>query len=246
MKRADLVTTSSEGMLANLPGHGRAKGRVLNNGADSVTFMKAIGSKAPQDLAAVPQPRIGYVGSLNAKMDLEMLLAVTERRPEWHWVFLGPTYFNGQDPASVLARNRWNQLVERGNVHYFGRKPKEEMPAYVNNMDILTICYKIANIDQGDAESWVVHGYPTKLHEFLATGLPVVAGRQQVIVDHFSHVVQLADGADSWEQAIDDGLKNGGVGTAATRQKVALENTWDSRVDKLSGWLDEMVGDINS
>jgi hypothetical protein len=108
-------------------------------------------------------------------------------------------------------------------------------------MEILTICYKIPITNKGEDKNWVVYGYPTKLHEFLATGLPVVAGPQQVIVDEFSHVVQLADDVDSWERAIVDGLKNGGVGTPATRQKIALENTWEKRVDLLEGWFGEMI-----
>ncbi|MBF0193014.1 MAG: hypothetical protein HQL71_00590 [Magnetococcales bacterium] len=242
INRADLITTSSKGILANLPGQGPTKGRVLNNGADSIAFKNGIGLPCPDDLKKVPHPRIGYVGAINGKIDFAMLLEVSKREPDWHWVFLGPIYLNGNDKAIKVARSQWNQLLELDNIHYFGRKPGEQMPSYVNNMDILTICYKVTIANKGEEQNWVVHGYPTKLHEFLATGLPVVAGPQQVIVEDFSHVVQIADSVDSWQKAIIDGLKNGGVGTKALRQEVALQNTWDKRVDLLEGWFDEMIG----
>ncbi len=241
LERADLITTSSSGILENLPWGGSDKGRVLNNGADAAAFVKGVGAPCPADLAAIPRPRIGYVGAINAKVDMETILTVSERRPDWHWVFIGPTYMNGNDAMVKQARERWQRLLERGNVHHFGRKPGSEMPAYVNNMDILAICYKIARTDAGEKASWVVHGYPTKLHEFLATGKPVVAGSQQVIVDEFSHVVRLADDADAWQEAIIEGLERGGVGTPDLRRKVAMANTWESRVDLLEGWLEEMV-----
>ncbi|MBF0455835.1 MAG: glycosyltransferase [Magnetococcales bacterium] len=241
IQRSELITTSSAGMAANLPGSGPKKARVLNNGADSARFLRGVGAPCPQDMAAIPHPRIGYVGSINAKMDMDMILTVSEHQPDWHWVFLGQTYMNGEIPAVRSARDKWGRLLERNNVHFLGRKTAEEMPAYVNNMDVLTICYKIARVDQGESASWVVHGYPTKLHEFLATGRPVVAGSQQVIVDHFSHVVRLADDAAGWEAAIEEALTTGGVGDVASRQKVAMENTWESRVDQLERWLEMMV-----
>ncbi|MBF0448240.1 MAG: glycosyltransferase [Magnetococcales bacterium] len=239
---ARLITTSSAGMAANLPGDGPRRARVLNNGADSELFLNGAGARCPADLAAIPHPRIGYVGAINAKLDLEMVLSVSQKRPEWHWVFLGHIRMNGQSAEAGQVRDRWAQLLTRNNVHYLGQKPREQMPAYVNNMDALTICYKIARLDQGEAASWVVHGYPTKLHEFLATGLPVVAGPQQVIVDDFSHVVRVAADSAQWEASLAEALLQGGVGTPAARQQVALANTWDKRVDLLEGWLEEMTG----
>ncbi len=243
IERAALITTSSSGMAANLPEAGRRKARVLNNGADSVRFMKANGAPCPADLAAIPQPRIGYVGSINPKLDLEMLLAVTERHPEWHWVFLGPLYMHGMAEKDRLAAQQWQRLLTRDNLHWLGRKSAEEMPNYLNNLDLHAICYKIARRDRGEAESWVIHGYPTKLHECLATGRPVVAAGQQVIVDQFSHVTRVADTINEWLSAIDEGLNRGGVGTPESRRAVALENTWDKRVDRLEAWLEEMIDD---
>lgn len=241
IERAELITTSSAGMALNMPGRGPEKARVLNNGADSVRFLQGEGSPCPPDLAAIPRPRIGYVGSINPKLDLEMLLSVAAARPDLHWVFLGPLYMHGLSERDKIAKEQWLKLLNHPNVHALGRKSAAEMPAYLNNMDIHSICYKIASDARGEPESWVIHGYPTKLHECLATGLPVIAAGQQVIVDNFAHVVRVADTPEEWLGAVDEALNQGGVGTPAKRREVALENTWDKRVDLLEEWLLQML-----
>ncbi|HIJ85297.1 MAG: glycosyl transferase, group 1 [Magnetococcales bacterium] len=241
IERADLITTSSQGMADTLPWGGNHRAHVLNNGADAHRFLAAEGCLCPEDLAVIPSPRIGYVGSINPKLDLEMVLTLSHQRPEWHWVFIGPVYMDGLTPRDERGRQHWQQCLARPNIHWLKRKTLEDMPAYLNHLDVHAICYLIARDQQGLKEDWVVHGYPTKLHECLATGRPVVAAAQQVIVDDFQHVVCVARSSDEWEMAIAGALVGQGVGTVAERRAVALANTWDARVDQLEQWLLAMI-----
>lgn len=241
IERADLITTSSAGMAETLPWGGNQRARILNNGADSQRFMMANGAPCPDDLARISKPRIGYVGSINPKLDLEMVLALSERHPTWQWVFIGPVYMSGLTPRDEKARQQWQQCQSRPNIHWLDRKSGEEMPAYLNNMDCHVICYHIARDQHGLKEDWVVHGYPTKLNECLATGRPVVAAAQQVIVDDFQHVVRVAESHDEWDQALSDALDGHAPGTIQERQAVAMTNTWDARVDLLEQWLLAML-----
>ncbi|MBF0181247.1 MAG: glycosyltransferase [Magnetococcales bacterium] len=232
--KADLITASSPGMARALPGLGAQRARLLPNGADARRFAQAA-ADCPADLANIPFPRIGYVGNINSKVDLEMIDHVAERHPEWHWVFLGPVYMNGDREREVTARARWERLQQRPNIHYLGLKSREETPACVAHMTVNTICYKIA------ADDWVVHGYPTKLHEYLATGLPVVAAPQEAILA-FGDVVAIASTHQEWLAALADAIAGNGAGTPITRRERALANTWDSRVDLLEAWLLELIG----
>ncbi len=241
IERADLITTSSRGMAETLPWGGDRRARILNNGADSRRFLAADGCPCPDDLAAIPHPRIGYVGSINPKLDLEMVLTLSHQRPDWQWVFIGPVYMNGLTTRDEQSRQLWQQCLQRSNIHWLDRKSLEEMPAYLNHLDVHAICYLIARDQHGLKEDWVVHGYPTKLHECLATGRPVVAAAQQVIVDEFQHVVRIAETTIQWEQAIADALADRGAGTVDQRRTVALANTWEARVDQLEQWLLEMI-----
>ncbi|ABK45800.1 glycosyl transferase, group 1 [Magnetococcus marinus MC-1] len=233
VERADLITTSSQGMLEQLPTPGPQKAKLLNNGADPRPFIEADGCPCPADLAMIPGPRIGYVGTVNAKLDLEMILYVASRHPHWHWVFIGPVMLEGEQAKQAKAL--WQQCCALDNVHLLGAKPRQAVPAYVQHMDVNTICYRIRPDD------WVIHGYPVKLHEYLATGKPVVAAAQSAVKDQFSHVAAIAQHPQQWADALQAALTNGGVGTPQTRRQVALLNTWDQRTSTLENWLLEML-----
>ncbi|MBF0422579.1 MAG: glycosyltransferase [Magnetococcales bacterium] len=241
LQRADLITTSSQGMADTLPWGGNRRAKVLNNGADAQRFVAAAGVPCPVDLEAIPHPRIGYVGSINPKLDLDMVLSLAKKQTDWHWVFIGPVYMNGSTERDARGRQRWQECLQQPNIHWLQRKSLEEMPAYLNHLDVHVICYLIARDQQGLKDDWVVHGYPTKLHECLATGRPVVAAAQQVIVAEFQHVVTVAETVSQWETAIARALEGQGTGTVAERRQVALANTWDARVDLLERWLLDMI-----
>ncbi|NGZ06459.1 MAG: glycosyltransferase family 1 protein [Magnetococcales bacterium] len=238
--RADLITASSPGMARHLPAGGHLKARLLPNGADAHRFANADHAPCPQDLAAIPTPRIGYVGNINPKIDLDMVTMIAIRHPEWHWVFMGPIYMNGTQDRERLARQAWERLLHLPNIHFLGLKGRDEIPAYVVHMDVNVICYKIARIEQGAPDDWVVHGYPTKLHEYLATGRPVVAAPQEALRE-FADVMQIASDTDAWENALKQAIAGHGVGTPATRRARALENSWDRRVDQLENWLQTLI-----
>ncbi|MEO5364855.1 MAG: glycosyltransferase [Magnetococcus sp. WYHC-3] len=235
--RADTLSAAAPGMAAGLPAPGPARARLLYNGADAARFAAAVDSPEPTDLAAIPRPRLGYVGTINAKIDLPMIEQVAAHRPDWHWVFIGPVRLDGEHPRDLAARHLWERVVQRPNIHVLGARLREEVPAYVAHMDVNTICYRVRG-----ADDWVVHGYPVKLHECLASGRPVVAAPQDAVCRLFSHVVAIAHTPEAWEAALAAALEGGGVATAEQRRQVALANTWDSRVDLLESWLSQPDG----
>lgn len=236
VERADLITVASPGMGARLPGSGPSRARWLPNGADVAGVVQAAGGRCPEDLAVIPSPRIGYAGTINAKLDLAMLVQVARAKPAWHWVLIGPVRLAGgarsRDREAVEA---WQQCQQLSNIHYLGVKPRDQVPGYLYHCEVLTICYRV------EPDDWVVHGYPVKLHECLATGRPVVAAKQEVVRDHFAEVVDIAETPREWEVAIARALV-GGVGDPDQRLQVAQANDWEQRVEVLNAWLLEIVG----
>src|SRR3546814_4923346 len=76
-------------MSRKLPGIDPGGARILPHGVDFEEVSAGAAAPCPDDLAAIPHPRIGYTGRLNMKIDLAGVAEVAERRPDWNWVFIG-------------------------------------------------------------------------------------------------------------------------------------------------------------
>jgi glycosyltransferase involved in cell wall biosynthesis len=229
---ADLLLASSAGMAAALPDGGSRKARLIPNAADAKLYMDAREEPCPAELLAIPSPRIGYAGSINLKVDLSLVADIARQRPDWHWVLLGPIsdFACGEFPAYREYEEGYAACRTLQNVHFVGSKSGRETARYAAHMDVNTMCYRTT------PGGWWTAIYPLKLHEYLAAGRPIVAADLETLLP-FSAVVAIAHSTEEWIAAIEDALNNGGVGTAETRQAVAMANTWDHRIEALTRWL---------
>lgn len=227
LRTADLVIASSEMIAEKLTAAGGRTPRVLPNGADVDAFESAArAAQPPAGVAAIPHPRIGYVGSLNRKVNFDLIANLAAKRPEWHFVLLGEIRTSGAEMDAAVHRAR-----ARPNVHFFNRVSPHEVPPYVAAMDVNLMVYRLS------PDLWVEAGYPLKLHEYLASGQPVVSS-DLPSVRPFGDLVTIARTEHDWEAAIDAALQGRGPGSTAARRAVAHDNTWEARVRTLEGWLD--------
>jgi glycosyltransferase involved in cell wall biosynthesis len=234
VERADLIIATTDGVMERIPKGGSAPRRILLNAADYKTFTAATGSPCPPDLANIPQPRIGYSGSINQKVDFPLVRAIARARPHWQWVFIGHTVLGSGSPdADPEISAAYNDCVSLPNVHFLGPRPRAEIPSYLVHMDVNTMCYR-------PTRGWWEHAYPLKLHESLASGKPVVAPPLKNLVQ-FRDIIELASGADEWIAALERALNDKRAERAKRRIAVAFENTWDLRADQLETWLREMI-----
>ena len=234
--RADLVLATTHGTMALIPRGNAAPRHILPNGVDAEAFAAADDDiPCPTALTKIPRPRIGYLGSINQKLDFNIMRGVARARPQWHWIFIGRTLEGAGSPAAdpeIAAA--YNECLTLPNVHFPGPCPRSEVPAYMLHMDVNTICYRTTH-------GWWEHGYPIKLHESLAAGKPVIASPLRSIVA-FSDVVELAGNTEEWIAALEHALADDSLERRKRRVAVARENTWDKRADQLDLWLKDMVG----
>ncbi|HLH01490.1 MAG TPA: glycosyltransferase [Bryobacteraceae bacterium] len=124
---------------------------------DRAHFARAMESiDEPPDQSSVPHPRIGYAGVIDERMDLDLLAFLADSRPEWHIVLLGP-----------VVKINVDDIPSRPNIHLLGKKPYEELPAYLSGWDVALLPFA-----QNDATRFIS---PTKTPEYLAADLPVVS-----------------------------------------------------------------------
>jgi glycosyltransferase involved in cell wall biosynthesis len=218
-----LVITSSEPTRAALQPKTHRPVFCVPNGAVAAHFEAGSKKPPPPDLAAIPRPRIGYVGSVNRKIDFSLIAGIATREPGWHFVFIGP-----EGNLDEVTRADMQRCRALSNVHFLSPRTVTDLPRCMGGLDVGLLCYR--------RDTWMEFGFPLKLFEYLAAGLPVVSTPLPSVTDH-SEFLELAGDESSWHDAIARALSGHGRSTPEARRAEARRNTWDSRVATINDIL---------
>jgi glycosyltransferase involved in cell wall biosynthesis len=215
----DQVFVHSPGLLERF-GSLNPNTAVIPNGVDYAAF--ATPTAEPLDVRAIPRPRIGYIGMIKRHLDWVLLEQLIEAHHDWSFVFVGAVEAH---PTIVPIIER---LSRRQNVYFLGSKRIRELSAYPQHMDVCMMPYC-----RSDYSAQFI--YPLKLHEYLASGAPVV-GTNIRSLEKFAEVITLANSPVAWSAAIARNLGNENRSDAkrAWRQAVAREHDWDALVDNIA------------
>jgi glycosyltransferase involved in cell wall biosynthesis len=219
VEEADLV-------FANSPPTYKNKRRINHNthrlpsGVDVDLFEQAISPKLKEHpaIASMPRPRIGYIGTINERLDYNCLEYLAESRPHWHLVFAGDTYPWRKD-APILRR-----LAAYPNVHIIGQLPYQQLPSLLKGMDVCLIPY--ISDERG------LYRSPLKLYEYLAAGRPVVSTENPEVIE-FAPIVRIAKNPISFVEQIASALAEDNPLEQSKRIQIARRNSWDLRVDQM-------------
>jgi len=216
--RVDQVIVTSPGLLAE-KGHLNPNTLFVPNGVDFHAF--AAPCTEPEDLIPIPHPRIGYVGMIKPQLNLPLVLDLARRHRNLSFVLVGPKRIDEGVTSVCLALSRLP------NVYFLGSKPLEALPAYQQHMDISLLCYKV--------NSYTQCVYPLKLHQYFATGRPIIGARIRSLED-FVSVIDLAGTADEWTLCIKNALlpDNDFEGKAEKRRGIAKQHDWKKLVEKIA------------
>jgi glycosyltransferase involved in cell wall biosynthesis len=218
-RAADVVFTTSEGLFERKRSLNPEHTHLVHNVGDFAHFSQARADETvvPADLAALPNPVVGFVGAVSDyKLDTDWLIALSQAHPEWSLVVVGPVGLS--DRKTDVARLRACR-----NVHLLGHRPYAELPAYVKGFDLAVIPYR-------DNE-YTRYVFPIKFFEFLASGKPVVVSDLPALRE-FSAAVRVAKTAEEFVRECEQALGDPALGR---EQRIALaaRNTWDDRVARL-------------
>lgn len=197
------------------------------NGVDFLSYARSV--PEPKDIAGIPHPRIGYSGHIKKQLDWPLLLNLTGSHPEWSFVFVGAP---NRHPEIVRFLD---ELGRRPNVHFLGSKTVEQLATYAQHFDVCIMPYR--------RDGYTRYIYPLKLHEYLASGRPVV-GAPIESLQPFCDVVRLAETPDQWSAAIADSLGPAANSTvqSAARQGLALRHDWSVLVRQIAETLALRLG----
>jgi teichuronic acid biosynthesis glycosyltransferase TuaH len=163
----------------------------------------------PDWLAALPGPRLLYVGTLQSRLDVEAARQVAQSWPEGTLVLVGPI-----DDRAHLA-----PLLAEPNVHHHGAVAHADVPAIVAGADVCLIPHHLTDL--------TVAMSPLKLYEYLAAGRPVAITDLEPMSGIEGPVFRVPPGGD-FRPAVAAALEAGPM-SEAERASFIAANAWPSR-----------------
>jgi glycosyltransferase involved in cell wall biosynthesis len=188
-------------------------------------------AEAPSELAKLPRPYLGYVGSLEDRVDWELLARLSRDFPEASIVVVGRV-------RDAVAEPWWeacSRFLARPNVHALGWRPQEEIARYYQAFDVCLIPYRIDHPFNRVCN-------PTKIMDAMGSGRPIVATALPECRLHSErfHVVENDDEFTAAVRAILE--RHSDDGRAGLRHAFALANTCHAMAERILDLIDARNG----
>ncbi|MEL6655720.1 MAG: hypothetical protein AAFP77_16800 [Bacteroidota bacterium] len=217
LQTADCTVVSSQGLVRTKEASAKQLA-LVKNGVD-LSIFKTSSQGRPEDLPA--GPIIGYIGSVDDRLDLELLCSVAKTFPETSVVFLG----------RIVSEDHANVLTEFPNVYLLGTRPKDRLGNYVNAFTVGLIPFVKNDLTAGI--------YPLKINEYFALGVPVVSTHFADLSD-FRKYIRIGNQTDDFLAALEQVLSGDLPAEPELCQQFAAQNTWEGRAEQLRDLLAQL------
>lgn len=200
---------------------------LIPHGVDFQLFSKAQSEPYPQppEFRNLQKPIIGFYGTVDERVDFDLLREIAENFPQASLVLIGKRDI----PL--------NGLAGFPNVRCIPRKPKEELPKYCRYFDVAIIPY-----DPSHKRFETTN--PIKLKEYLATGLPVVTYDFPDLSEKVQPCVSVAENRQDFILKLEDALKRGKEPDAITKRQDAVRgDSWQGIVGFIESKIAETLCD---
>ena len=221
LRKANIVFTTADALYREKKKLNPAT-YYIPNSADVNFFMQVSKTSIdlPEDLKAVPQPRIGLIGNINEIVDISLLNYLAQRNSGWSILLIGDVNGGRKFRESKDLQN----LKKLSNVYFLGRKPYEQLPFYQKGIEVCLLPYLI--IEYTDS----VH--PNKIYQYLAQKKPVVSTNLKEM-NKLKEVISVSDTKEEFEGYITAILnKNAKKNSDNKLVQTAMENSTDSAARK--------------
>ena len=226
LERADVVFTGGYSLYeAKKQRHGNV--HPFPSSVDRAHFAQARGAMTdPADQAGLAHPRLGFYGVFDERIDLDLIAAVADARPDWQLVMVGPVVKISED-----------ELPRRANIHWLGGRSYAELPAYLSGWDVALMPFAI------NAATRFIS--PTKTPEYLAAGVPVVSTPIRDVKRHYERVagVRIAGTTEQFIAGCEAqlALRKSGDRWLAEVDGLLSTMSWDITQARMAALIDEVI-----
>jgi glycosyltransferase involved in cell wall biosynthesis len=212
-RMADLIFASAEDLAARCRQY-NSRVHYIPHGVDFAHFAGALDrGDVPDDLRAIPEPRVGFFGLIHEWVDLELIGQLAERLP-YSFVLIG-------DSKTKLER-----LQGLANVYHLGRRPYSTLPEYCRGFQAAIVPFRRSALTQSVN--------PIKLREYAAAGLPVVS-TDLPEVRRCGDIAACASELDAWVAALRVAVTRGGDQRERRKQSERVRTQdWSVIADRMA------------
>ena len=184
----------------------------LDHGVDFDMFASpSENAGGPSELAGVPRPIIGFIGSIDdCNPDIDFLGKVADLMPKMTFVIIGREQM---DCSALRARK---------NVLMLGQKPYELVPEYGKKFDVALLPLRQSR--------WADAVNPLKLKEYLAMGKPVVSTPFPQLRQYLD-VVYEAKTPETFAASIQRAISENSPELINKRREKVKDSSWDSKAE---------------
>ena len=209
-EKADLVFTGGHSLYkAKRAQH--AAVHEFPSSIDSSHFRRALfeHEEMPEQVQ-LPHPRIGYAGVIDERIDLDLVAAAADLKPDWSFIMLGPVV--KIDPES---------LPQRPNIHYLGMKEYGDLPRYFAGWDVGMMPFAL-----NESTEFIS---PTKTPEYLAAGLAVISTPITDVIRPYGELglVEIIADAHEFVDSVNRALTSDKVDRLRKADIFLSERSWD-------------------
>lgn len=201
----------------------------LPNVSDFSHFSKAnrADTMVPDDIKDIKHPVIGYIGNIcDHKVDIDLVIYIAKTLPEYSFVLVGPIWENNHEISQKIDVAR-----HQNNIFLLGLRTYEVLPNYIKSFDICMIPHKITAYSQSS--------FPIKIHEFLASGKPIVTTDLPSLID-YADIIYVAADQNEFVTKINAALAESDSQVRERRINISSRNTWESRIKSMEEIIEKI------
>ena len=214
---ADAVITTSDFLATDKKKH-NANCFVVKNGVDFEAFSK----HARIENISTENVKIGYIGSMDFRFDIDMVEDAVKALPDFNFHFVG----------SVRNESIKDRLGPYGNVRFFAPVKPEEVPQLLSEFNAGIIPYLQNEINKNI--------YPLKINEYLAAGVPVIMSRFADLPE-FEGMADSITNSTDFIQKIKSQVEEDNIQKRKLRIEFASQNSWDNRAIEFSDIIENLI-----